>query len=382
MIDIENKVENEEEVAEEESEFADEIKEEEKPVEEPKAEEEAPVAQEEAAPAVEMQKEEEPAEAEEEPSLDVQKDDKGTVVGFGYPEESLKKIEEGRGEFYKTYRKSNMIKWVITFIVIAVVLAAWIVPGQFPEEHYLRVYQLQFTIGALVIALGGLWLSSFFFKRSTDASMKKYFHNYYECTDSYVFGDMIYNKEGDVDCKLDQQVLIDSNLYADIYKVGSRNCINFDRAGQHFVFSDCAAQIRGQKALQTVFVGKLLVTENNWEGDDMIIYLKGNKRALPPTTLNYYELLEDSKYMVVYGSITCKKFLTKKVREALAQFKTNNTLVDVAISIRGGKTYVAMGYEDNLMILPMDKVFDPRPTMQFKKDIDKVFDLIDAIENR
>lgn len=377
MIDVEKKVENEE--VDEESEFADEVKEEEKPVEETPTEE-APAEEKE--PVVEMQKEEEPAEVEEEPSLDVQKDEKGTVVGFGYPEDSLKKIEEGRGAFYKEYRKSNMIKWVITFVVIAIVLAVWIVPGQLPEDNYFRVYQLPFTIGALVVSLGGLWLSSFFFKKSTDSSMKKYFHNYYECTDSYVFGDKIYNKEGNVDCKLDQQVLIDSNLYADIYKVGSRNCINFDYAGQHCIFSDCAAQIRGQKALQTVFVGKLLVTDNNWEGDDMIIYLKGNKRALPPTTLNYYELLEDSKYMVVYGSITCKKFLTKKVRDALAQFKTNNTLVDLAISIRGGKTYIAMGYEDNLMILPMDKVFDPRPTMQFKKDTEKVFALLDAIANR
>lgn len=366
MIDIENK----EEIIDEESEFADEAKQ-----EETKADsvEEAPAVEEakEEAPAVEMQKEEEPEE-EVSPS------------DFDYGEPTLKSIEEGRLNFFKTYRKVNMIKWAITAVIVIFILAAWILPGQtalFPEESWVYKNQVAITVVVLVLALIAMWLSSRMFKKKTDEEMKKYFHNYYTNTDSFVFGEAISNKEGNVDYKLDQQVMIDSNLYADIIKVGSRNCINFDYKGQHCVFSDCAAQIRGQKALQTVFVGKMLVTDNAWDGDDMIIYLKGNKRALPPTTLNYYELLEDSKYMVVYGSQTCKKFLTKKVRDALGQFKTNKTLVDVAISIRGGKTYIAMGYEDNLMILPMDKPFNPNPTVQFKNDIEKVFALLDAIRN-
>lgn len=371
MIDIENKAKDEEvvdaEVVDEESEFADETKE-----ETPAPVEEAPVEEaKEETPVVEMQKEEEP---EETPA----------PADFEYSDQALRNIEEGRIAFFKKYKQVNMIKWVITAVILAFILAAWILPGQtalFPEDSWVYKNQVAITVVVLVLALGAMWLSSHMFKKQTDAEMKNYFNNYYQNTDEFVFGDAISNKEGNVDCKLDRQVMIDSNLYADIVKVGSRNCINFDYKGQHCIFSDCAAQIRGQKALQTVFVGKMLVTDTAWDGDDMIIYLKGNKRALPPTTLNYYELLEDSKYMVVYGSAMCKKFLTKRVRDALAQFKTNKTLVDLAISVRGGKLYIAMGYEDNLMILPMDKKFDPRPTEQFKGDAEKVFALLDAIRN-
>jgi hypothetical protein len=140
------------------------------------------------------------------------------------------------------------------------------------------------------------------------------------------------------------------------------------------------AQINGQKSLATCFVGKYLVVPNTNEGAEIIIYLKGNKRALPPTTLDSYEVLEDSKTMVVYGPSDGKKLLSHPVREALKAIETDATLVDLAISIKRGTTYIAMGYEDTLMVLPMDKPFNPAPTMELKTNMAQIFALIDAFD--
>jgi hypothetical protein len=130
----------------------------------------------------------------------------------------------------------------------------------------------------------------------------------------------------------------------------------------------------------TCFVGKYLSVPNTNEGAEIIIYLKGNKRALPPTTLDSYEVLEDSKTMVVYGPANGKKLLTHPVREALKAISTDAVLVDLAISVRKGMTYYAMGYEDSLMVLPMDKPFNPAPTSELKENLHQVFALIDAFD--
>lgn len=380
MIDEEKKVD---EVVEEDDDGFTDVK----PVIEEKNEEVAAEAVEETKPeepevAMNLVEEEPAPNADEAFKVEMTKDARGNVVSYTYPDENLKAIEDSRYAFFKGYKGTNTIKWAVTMVLLAIIVACWLIPTFFDKESFIGKNQMYITIAGLVLSLVGLWLMSHFIKKKTDANMKAYFKTYYEKSDAYVYGDAIENKTGDVDTKLDQQVMIDANLYENIYKVGSRNCINFDYNHQHVVFADSAAQVRGAKALQTVFVGKFLMVDNDWNGEDLIIYLKGNKRALPPTTLHYYELLEDSKYMVAYGPKTTKKFLTKRVRDALADIKTNKTLVDVAISVRRGKTYIALGYEDDLMILPMDKPFNPSATMQLREDTKKVLALLDAMNSR
>jgi hypothetical protein len=39
-----------------------------------------------------------------------------------------------------------------------------------------------------------------------------------------------------------------------------------------------------------------------------------------------------------------------------------------------------MGYEYDLMVLPLEKPFNPAPTKQHQEDMTKIFDLLDAID--
>lgn len=298
-------------------------------------------------------------------------------TSYTYDDPLLKSIEDARLAFYATYKKGNLIKWIVTAVVLVMIIAGWLVPTfAFPDA----TWGFYVTLVVVVVAIAILGVYSFLYKKKMDVAMKEYFAKYYEFNNQFVFGDKATNLVGTVDDKLDPEVFKAAGLYKDVLKVGSRETLHFDYQGQNCIISDCAGQIKGEKALQTVFVGKLLVVPNDYQGPDCIIYLKGNKRALPPTTLDDYDVLEDSHTMVIYGSIGAKRLLTHAVRQALAQIQTNDTLVDLAISVKAGKTYFAMGFEDNLMVLPLEKPFNPAPTEELKADTALVFGIVDAFQ--
>jgi hypothetical protein len=306
--------------------------------------------------------------------------DSKTPVAYTYDDPLLKGVEDSRLVFYKLYKKQNIVKWIITAGALVLILLGWLIPNLISGlDSNVGFY---ITLGVLVVAVTILGVYSYVFKKQLEKAMKVYFGEYYTKSNSYVYGTSVENLTGTVDDKLDEKVFKDSNLYKDVVKVGSRECLHFTYKGEAMLMADCAGQVKGQKSLQTIFVGKILTTPNTWQGGDVIIYFKGNSRALPPTNLEALEVYEDTKTMVIYGDKDTRKLLTHPVKQALAAITTNDTFVDLAISIRNGTTYYLMGYEDNLMVLPLDKPFNPAPTQEFKADMALIFSLIDAFKEK
>lgn len=334
---------------------------------------------------INVYKEEETVAAKEEAvAAEELRDKKGRVIGvkYAYPNQKLEDIEKSRAKFYNYYKKQNTIKWLVTGICLLIIIIGWIVPNYIPyfATEPGNAYTIWMVLGITVVAVIVLAVYSILMKRKLNAALSNYFQSYYEDNDAFVFGDLVTDKRGSVDDKLQESLFNGANLYKDVIKVGSRNCIEFKYRGRLCVFADAAAQIKGPKALQTVFLGKFFTISNDYNGPDFLIYRKGNKRALPPTTLDRYPLFEDSKLMVIYGPKEIKRYLTKEVRDALNAFQTNTTLVDVSISVRAGRTYVALGYEDDLMVMPLEKPFNPNPTLQHQEDMKKVFNFVDALD--
>lgn len=355
---------------EEESDFADEAKPVSAPVEEKPVEEKKPEQ-----PKVDLFAEKEAPEA---PAETAPAKGKAPEVKYDYVDGDLQAIETARVNFFKIYKKQNLIKWIVTGIILVAILGTWL--GVTLTGNGTQNWATVTILVVVAVAVIGLGVYSVMFRKKLDKAMKGYFADYYTHNNHYVFGDQISSLTGTVDDKLDAAMFNAAGLYKNVAKVGSRDCLHFVYKGKSIVMADAAGQINGQKSLQTCFVGKFIAVPNVNEGAEIIIYLKGNKRALPPTTLDNYQVLEDGKTMVVYGPADGKKILTHAVREALAAIDTDATLVDVAISVKRGMTYIAMGYEDNLMVLPMDKPFNPAPTMELKKNMSQVFALIDAFD--
>ncbi len=370
--------------AEEESDFADEIKPsvEETPVEEkPVEEEETPINL--------YAEEEETEQKEETPTIPEQKDEnkiessskkgknkKKEEITYTYEDSELASVEEARKEFHTIYHKLNVYKWIGTAVGLVLIVLGWVIPSVIQGIN--ANITMYVSLGVTVAVLVALAVFSSIFRKKVDAAMKIYFKKYYEHTCKYIFPTSVENLTGTVDDKLPQETFLESKIYNDVVKVGSRAYMTFTYKGFNGVVADCAAQKKGDRQLQTLFVGKFLKFEGITSTDEILIYFKGNKRALPPNSLHGRKLIEDSKSMVIYGSGKARTILTKKVRDALAKFDTNKTFIDMAIAINDKGTYFAMGYEDDLMVLPLEKPFNPAPTTQNKNDIEKVLNLVDA----
>jgi uncharacterized membrane protein (DUF485 family) len=354
---------------EEESDFADEEKQ-----PEPIKEEVKPEAKEEAKPdeGINMYKE-----GAEEPVAPV-KEDKKHPVSYEYTDESLEGVEVARKDFYKIYKKSNVIKWIVTSVGLALIVVGYIVPLSITAWKDFSIY---ITLGVLVFSVLCMGIYSWLSKKKLDKAMSDYFTKYYDLANSYVFNQTgVSGLQGSVNDKIKPEDFMKCGLYKDVYKVGSRDNLSFVYHDGNCRLVDCAAQTKGQKTLLTVFVGKYLSIPNNHVGNDVVVYLKGNKRALPPTKLDGLSVLEDHNDYVVYGVKSNKNPLSVKTRKAINDLHTDATLVDLAIAIRTGTTYFLMGYEDNLMVLPLEKAFNPAPTTKFKEDFKKCLAVADSID--
>lgn len=337
-----------------------------------------------AEPTIDLYKEEE-AKEEDPAAAKKELEEKSALLET---EEDLQAIEAARQVFYSFYKKASRIKWIITILMIVIVAVAWIVPnfivtGVDAEGNQLGLpteVSLGIGIGGIVLMLAILLGFNVYYKKRVEKAMSDYFNSYYTANDDYVFGGLVSDRTGNVDCKIKDTDLTDAGLYRDVFKVGSRDAIEFTYNGHKALYCDCSASVKGQKSLATVFVGKMMRIDNDFQGNELLVYLKGNKRALPPTTLEGRNLIEDTKTMLVYGEHDSKRLLTKEVRNAIASITTDSILVDLSILVKPGKTYFFFGYEDSLMVLPYDKPFDPKPTMHLKEDTRKTFALVDALD--
>ena len=366
------------EVVDEESDFADEVKPEEPAPEEKKKEEEKPAERNDLGVNLYNEDNEvDPNFANGQSAYGRKK--KGPVETFEYENDDLKNIEDARLEFAKKYKKRNIIKYVVTGIVLVGVILGWVLPNYLMDKETAGNWPTYITLIVFVVMLVFLGVYSAISKRKSSKEVNEYLAKYFENSTKYVLdGIEVQNLKGSINDKIEPKELTDSVLYKDIVKVGSRGKITFEYNNVPVTVVDCSASRQNGRNYATSFVGKMIKAANSWEHDPVIVYIKGNKRALPPTNLDGFEVVSDTKTMVVYGE-SKKKLLTQKTKEAISKIKTDKVLVDCAIAIRPGITYVMMGYEDSLMVPPFDSPFNPAPTNKYKEDLAIILEVVETL---
>ena len=299
----------------------------------------------------------------------------------GYPHPALQKVEDTRKVFWKSYKVHNTLKMVVMMICLAAIIVAFIV---FPNTPLKETPKLQtgLTIGVAILALGGTYGYSLFVRKKFERKMKEYFELYFNCCNEYVFGGEAFSE---VELQTPGKITLDEfkecELYKDVIESGSRGLTTFKYNGITASIVDCAGNVKAEKRMKPVFVGKMVRTSAKYEGNiPVIVYLKGNDRALPPTNLEGIQSVQDDEHMVVYSDYKdWKKVLNGPVMKALNSIKTGKILVDVAISIKDGKAFIMLGYDDPLMVLPLQTEFNSKPTESYKKDMNAVCELIEAL---
>lgn len=321
-------------------------------------------------------------EEEEEEALEERPDPFPEQASYEYSDDLLDNIEKARVAFYKEYKKNNGIKIAVSVVGLAIIILFWILPNalHWGGDNSVVPMVVSLSVAAGVLALLGLM--SFLTRKANDKRIKAYFGVLYDNLNQYLFnGIPAENIQGKVEDKISKDEFAACGMYPGASSIGSRDNITFTYQGMDCALADAAAQKEAGKAMQTVFVGKYLRTANNFQGkeDGLVIYFRGNKRALPPEILPKLNLLEKNKFYKIYGDPSDKKYLTPKIRSMLKEIHTNKVLVDVAIAIKPGRTYFALGYEDSLMVLPMQKPFNPGPTREYKEELAMFLELAYAL---
>lgn len=297
-----------------------------------------------------------------------------------YSDKPLEAIEKDRADFLRVYRLQNTFKWVISLVCIAaVVVGCIVVPNVIKDNDNLKTgLMLGIVLGALALTI----LYSVLTKRSMNKRMKKYFTSYYRNVNEFAF-----NQEGFENVvlqepgKIDIELFRDTNLYKDLVSVGSRGLTEFDYRGIPMRIVDCAGNIRENKRIRPVFVGKMIHCACSYtDSQTIVIYFKGNDRALPPTNVGELKVREDNNKFIIYANNDkYNKVINANVLKLLKGIEMNKVLVDLAISMHDGKLFCCFGYDDPLMVLPLQNQFDPKPNEQFKKDLGKVIKVVEAL---
>ena len=304
------------------------------------------------------------------------KPQKPAVETYSYSHPALQNIEDSRKDFLRFYKKQNILKWVIGLLCLAIVIFAWIgIPNIVPvdsETGKQPAFVIPLIIVVAVVVLVAVFVYTFLTKRYVKKRMRDYFSEYYSYCKDFVF-----DQEGFEEAELQfpdkiERVQFDENLiYCNVAEIGSRGLTEFKFNGDLMMVCDCAAQVKNDKSIMPVFVGKYLVAPAAYaEENQIIIYLKGDHRALPPTNLEGIKAVFDDKVMSIYSNNKdWSKVVNAKVLKSLKAIKIGKELIDVAISVNNGKVYFCLGYDDPLMVLPLEQPFNPKPITEYKKDM-------------
>ena len=297
-----------------------------------------------------------------------------------YNDKPLEEIENERLKFFKTFRIQNTFKWIAALLCIAAIFFAFIgIPKIITNNPNLaQGLSIGIALGSAAVIL----LYSILTKRMMNVKMRKYFIFYYKKVNEFAF-----NQEGFSEPvlqepgKINLDLFRDTNLYKDVIDVGSRGLTEFEYHGIPMRIVDCAGNIKDEKRMRPVFVGKLLHCATKYLGEQsIVIYFKGNDRALPPTNVSELKVVEDNKKYIIYSnSADVKKVIKPAIKKMLDGIEMNKVLVDLAISMHDGKIFVCFGYDDPLMVLPLQHPFDPKPNEQYKKDLGQIIKVVEAL---
>lgn len=324
-------------------------------------------------------KEDTPVEKKEEPEESSKEEEK--VAPETYSDENLGKIEEHRKELFAVYKKQNLWKWVFSLISISILVFAFIgVPNILPGEDQ-NTLRLTLMIVLAAISLLMMFSYSFFLRRALNKKVRTYFDNVYTCLNAYHFDSPNVSVDTvEVSKALSKVQFDEAHLYKNVLQVNSRNLVEVKYKNINVLIADAAGQINDGKRLRPIFVGKFIEAPFAYKDDPIIVYAKGDKRSIAPTETDDMKLVYDDEKMAVYSNNSdWNKIVNAKFKEHLFKIKLDKTLIDIAISIRDGKVFFCLGYDDDLMILPLEKKFLERPNVEFKEDLYNVFDFIEYL---
>lgn len=293
-------------------------------------------------------------------------------------EKAFQKIEENRQVFYDAYNKQK--KQNTLLIVLFGVAAIAVFLG-------LNKY---FYIALIIVVI--LMVALYFYSKSMKNSMEKkiqdYITGFYNLSNEFAFSKTAFKDlTFEPQTKIEEKEFIDSGFIKGITHVGSRNMVKGKLGDMSFQATDCVAKIVVKNKEEVCFLGKFFQFQqpNSYEYKTLIYVPSKDPNGAGPNDLEGLEEkkeLGNSHLRIWSNDPNVGQIFTKKVYDALAKFEPNDCLVDVAISLKDDKIYVALSYENELMVLPLLEPFKEGPTLQYTEDLKKVEALMRVLHTK
>lgn len=296
---------------------------------------------------------------------------------FNY-EGSLQDVEKNRKEFLSTYKGNSTLKIIIAVVSLALIIFCWVGIPNILKVDNVMTYAIVAVVIILVLVVTFMFVS----KRMMNKKMREYFRKFYVATNAYSFDQDGFDKhELQTPDKLSLDDFVQCDMYKNIIEVGSRGLTSFEYKDIPLMVSDAAGNVKGTQRMLPVFVGKYIYGRSNYDNElPIIIYIKGSEKPLPPTNIDDKRIVEDNDKMVIYtNNEKWEKTVTPSFRKILKKIKLTKNLVDVAISIKQGQVFICLGYDDPLMVLPLDKPFNPHPYEEYKGHLKIACELIEEL---
>lgn len=291
-----------------------------------------------------------------------------------------KDVDNERVNYLKISKISRLVSTGILIGTLVAVILLWTLLMKKNEA---------LTLGLVITLIILVILYNYFGKKFLDRKALTYVSNYYEKVNKYIFNlDKISNVSIEPKGKLDQNIIKDARLYKNIERVSSRNLTFFDFNGDRVSGAEISIERRGEKRMETLFVGKSYEFQNNLDFPGRIlISIKGKHefcRSL--TDIEGLDIVENSEKLLVLSNYDkTKQIVVKQAIDELKKLRVGNDLLDAFISIRSGKTVIGLDFSNEIMNLPIDQPFK-QENVDFQKEciqvMLKVVELINKKETK
>lgn len=282
-------------------------------------------------------------------------------------------IEEKRVPLYKEYTTSRKVSNIMTFAILVIAIAGMVlITGQ---QKWMPI------LGWCIIAAGVIGMILFYFlsKKKFDENTKDYIAFINETLNKKAFEDKKYKNIQNIPEKLEVNDLASNGVYANIVRVASRNKIKGEFDGIRFTFAEAAIFKKGDKK-QTpavaAFIGKCFEATNDlkFEGN-VVINISRAEPVDAPNAIEGRAKLYEQGNVCVYGDegFNFREVIGEEFFGNFKKIEVTGHLLNLAISIWGGRTFVFMSYDDEVIAMPFDKPLNPEAFNDYVAELKKVF---------
>lgn len=295
-------------------------------------------------------------------------------------EEVEKSINEARTAFEQVHKKTMNLNRIVAAIFILLIIGGSVVTFLYSK------YVLYLLI-AIIVCFVGVFIFTKLSRKKLNDAVRTYLDIYSNYTDSFIF-----NNEKITDVKLgfkekvNPLIVEKMDFLSKVGAVGSRDMIKGKMSGKYFEAADVSIKdgeekdIRKQKA---VFVGKVFNFQYlNPDFGRTILYLKGCGDSAPNKLEEVNQVNVDglsNRWVVYTSNNNYSRIFTNEIVKVLNNLVTDSMLNDVLITIQKEQIIIGLSYSDELMVIPFDKEFKVEPLSHYKKDLNFIIELNEAV---